>query len=49
MNLFEGILLTNLVVSLWLVYKLSKLDTDVEILYQGVAGILEDQEELNKT
>lgn len=43
MNLFEGILLTNLAISLWLIYKITKIDTDVDILYQGVAGILEDQ------
>ena len=43
MNLFEGILLANLAISLWLTYKLAKIDTDVEVLYQGVAGILEDQ------
>ena len=44
MTLFEGLIIVNLLVSLWLVYKLGKVDTDVEILYQGVAGILDDED-----
>jgi len=43
-TLFEGLIIVNLLVSLWLVYKLGKVDTDVEILYQGVAGILDDED-----
>ena len=44
MTLFEGLIIVNLLVSLWLVHKLGKVDTDVEILYQGVAGILDDED-----
>ena len=44
MTLFEGLLIVNLLVSLWLVHKLGKIDTDVEILYQGVARILNDKD-----
>ena len=44
MTLFEGLIIVNLLVSLWLVHKLGKIDTDVEILYQGVAGILDDED-----
>ena len=44
MTLFEGLVIVNLLVSLWLVHKLGKIDTDVEILYQGVAGILDDED-----
>ena len=44
MTLFEGLIIVNLLVSLWLVHKLGKVDTDVEILYQGVAGILDDKD-----
>ena len=44
MTLYEGVIIVNLVVSLWLVHKLGKVDTDVEILYQGVAGILDDED-----
>jgi len=43
-TLFEGLIIVNLLVSLWLVHKLGKIDTDVEILYQGVAGILDDED-----
>jgi len=43
-TLFEGLIIVNLLVSLWLVHKLGKVDTDVEILYQGVAGILDDED-----
>ena len=37
MSLFEGLLVANLGVSLYLAYKMGAVETDVEILYQGVA------------
>ena len=42
MTLYEGLIILNLVVSLYLVHKLGGLDADIEILYQGVAGVLDD-------
>lgn len=37
MTLFEGIILTNLVVSLFLAYKFGKQQADIETLYEGLA------------
>ena len=37
MSLFEGLLVANLGVSVYLTYKMGAVETDVEILYQGVA------------
>lgn len=37
MSLFEGLLVANLGVSVYLAYKMGAVETDVEILYQGVA------------
>ena len=45
MTLFEGLLILNLGVSLYLAYKVGGIETDIEILYQGVAQVIEDKEE----
>jgi hypothetical protein len=45
MTLFEGLLILNLGVSLYLAYKIGGIETDIEILYQGVAQVIEDKEE----
>ena len=45
MTLFEGLLILNLGVSLYLAYKVGGIETDIEILYQGVAHVIEDKEE----
>lgn len=37
MTLFEGIILTNLVVSLFLAHKCGKQQVDIETLYEGLA------------
>jgi len=40
-TLFEGIILTNLVISLLLAYKCGKQQTDIETLYEGLAMTME--------
>jgi len=37
MTLFEGLLLVNLVISVWVAYKLGIVETDIETIYQGLA------------
>jgi len=37
MNLFEGLLLTNLVVSLWFTYTIGKIRADIEVIYEGLS------------
>jgi len=37
MTLFEGLALANLFISLVLAYKLGKVTTDTEVLYEGLA------------
>jgi len=44
MSLFEGILLLNLGVSLYLAYKMGGVDTDIEILYQGLAQVIGEED-----
>ena len=44
MTIFEGLLILNLGVSLYLAYKIGGIETDVEILYQGVAQVIGDEE-----
>ena len=44
MTLYEGLILANLVVSLWLAYKLGKAETEIEILYQGIAQIMSEED-----
>jgi hypothetical protein len=46
MTLFEGLVITNLVISLLLAYKCGKQQTDIDTLYEGVAITME---ELNMT
>jgi len=37
MNLFEGLLLTNIVVSLWFTYTIGKIQADIEVIYEGLS------------
>lgn len=41
MTLFEGIIITNLVISLFLAYKCGKQQTDIDTLYEGLAMTME--------
>ena len=45
MTLYEGLILTNLAVSLWLAYNLGKAKTEIEILYQGIAQVMSEEDE----
>lgn len=40
-TLFEGIILTNLLISLFLAYKCGKQQTDIDTLYEGLAMTME--------
>ncbi len=42
MTLFEGLVITNLVISLLLAYKCGKQQTDIDTLYEGVAITMEE-------
>ena len=42
MTLFEGIIITNLVISLLLAYKCGKQQTDIDTLYEGLAITMEE-------
>ena len=42
MTLFEGLVLTNLVISLLLAYKGGRQQVDIEVLYEGVAITMEE-------
>jgi CRISPR/Cas system CSM-associated protein Csm2 small subunit len=42
MTLFEGIVITNLVISLFLAYKCGKQQTDIDTLYEGLAMTMEE-------
>ena len=42
MTLFEGIIITNLVISLFLAYKCGKQQTDIDTLYEGLAMTMEE-------
>ena len=44
MTIFEGLLILNLGVSLYLAYKIGGIETDIEILYQGIAQVIGDEE-----
>lgn len=46
MSLFEAIIIFNLVVLLYLVYQVSKLKTELETVYQGLAVAMTEQERL---
>ncbi len=41
MTLFEGLVITNLVISLLLAYKCGKQQTDIDTLYEGLAITME--------
>ena len=40
MTLFEGLVLANLLISLILAYKLGKSQSDIEIVYEGLANVM---------
>ena len=42
MTLFEGLMLLNSLVLLWITCTVGKLKIDVETLYQGLAAVMED-------
>ena len=42
MTLFEGIIITNLAISLLLAYKCEKQQTDIDTLYEGLAITMEE-------
>ena len=44
MTLFEGLLILNLGVSLYLAYKIGAVETDIEILYQGIAQAIGNED-----
>lgn len=44
MNLFEGLLLANLAVSLWTTYQVGRAKTDIDNLYEGVGLALSQSE-----
>ena len=37
LTIFEGIILVNLLISLWVTYQVGKVKGDIEILYEGLA------------
>jgi hypothetical protein len=44
MSLFEGLLVANLGVSVYLAYKMGAAETDIEILYQGIAQVIGEED-----
>ena len=42
MTLFEGLMLGNSLVILWVTYTMGKLKIDIETLYQGLAAVMGD-------
>jgi|14BtaG_2_1085337.scaffolds.fasta_scaffold38311_2 hypothetical protein len=42
MTLFEGLMLGNSLVLLWVTYTMGKLKIDIETLYQGLAAVMGD-------
>jgi hypothetical protein len=42
MTLFEGLMLGNSLVLLWVTYTMCKLKIDIETLYQGLAAVMGD-------
>ena len=44
MSLFEGLLAANLGVSVYLAYKMGAVETDIEILYQGIAQVMGEED-----
>ena len=43
MTLFEGVLLLNLGVSLYLAYKIGGVENDIDMLYQGLAQAIGEE------
>ena len=41
MNLYEGIILANLFISLWTAYQIGRAKVDIENLYEGVSLALD--------
>tara|TARA_R110000772_G_scaffold50023_2_gene115147 strand:+ start:382 stop:531 length:150 start_codon:yes stop_codon:yes gene_type:complete len=41
MTLFEGLLLVNLSISVWVGYKVGTIESDIETLYEGLAMTME--------
>ena len=41
MNLYEGIILANIFISLWTAYQMGRAKADIENLYDGVSLALE--------
>ena len=37
MTLYEGIILANIVISVWTTYQIGRIKTDVDNLYEGVS------------
>lgn len=46
MTLFEGIIIFNLVVLLFVVYQVGKLKSEIETVYEGLAVVMTDHEKL---
>ena len=46
MTFFEGILIANLLTLLWASYKIGKLNSDIDIIYEGMASVITDIEKL---
>ena len=41
MTLFEGLILVNLAISLWITYKMGTVETEIETIYEGLAMTME--------
>jgi hypothetical protein len=46
MTFFEGTLIANLLALLWASYKIGKLNSDIDIIYEGMASVITDIEKL---
>ena len=46
MTLFEGILIFNLIILLFLAYQIGKLKSEVEVVYEGLAAVMLDHQNL---
>jgi hypothetical protein len=49
MTFFEGLVLANLFISLVLAYKLGKVQSDIEIVYEGLAQAMLELDTTEKT
>lgn len=41
MTLFEGLLLSNLAISVWLAYKMGTVEKEIDTIYEGLAMTME--------